>query len=63
MIKLENNILTNEEESLELEMYSEIKNDTTTNVISVGDSNRSNSHECKQDTNNSNKSLNFIGAN
>jgi len=55
MIKLENDILTDEEEPLE--MYSEIKNDTT-NAISVGDPNRSKSPERKQVTNNSS---NFIG--
>lgn len=47
MIKLENDILTDEEEPSE--MYSEIKNDTT-NVISVVDPKRSNSHESKQVT-------------
>jgi len=55
MIELENDMLTDEEEALQ--MHSEIKNDST-NVMSIEDLNRSASHAYKQETN---SSFNFIG--
>jgi len=55
MTKLENDILTDEEKPMKI--YKEIKSDNT-NLISVEDPNRSNSHECKRNTYNC---FNFIG--
>jgi len=55
MIELENNILTGNEDTLQ--MYSEIKNDNT-NVMSVGDPDNSASHAYTQETN---SSFNLIG--
>jgi len=55
MIELGNEMLTGDEETLQ--MHSEIKNDNT-NVISVGDPNKSASHTHKQETN---SSFNLIG--
>jgi len=55
MIELENDMLTDEEETLQ--MHSEIKNDST-NVMSVGDPNKSASRAYKQETY---SSFNLIG--
>lgn len=55
MIELENDMLTDDEETLQ--MHSEIKNDNT-NVMSVGNPDKSASHAYNQETN---SSFNLIG--